>query len=176
RFCATRSLSATAGKAAAAGRGAGWKSTTSRRFGWPLNWPLSRATFRRFARPVTPERPGSSAGTPPRSKRPSAMAGRKPLPIWRRNATRQCEEIMLESVKIARRQSEIRQALAGLVATANPTADELRTFAAPDLEFRTSETRYRAALIREDTERRDAVAELETRSSHKWAALLAGLE
>ncbi len=83
---------------------------------------------------------------------------------------------MLDSVKIARRQSEIRQTLAGLVGKENPTADEVRSIEAMDLEFRQNETRYRAALICEDTERRDAGAELETRSDREWSEMMAGFE
>jgi HK97 family phage major capsid protein len=83
---------------------------------------------------------------------------------------------MLDSVKITRRQSEIRQALAGLVGKEKPTEDEVRNIEAMDLEFRSNETRYRAALICEDTERRDAGKELETRSGTEWAAMLAGFE
>lgn len=83
---------------------------------------------------------------------------------------------MLNSVKISRRQSEIRQALAGLVAKDKPTDDEVRSLEAMDLEFRQNETRYRAALIAEDTERRDAGAELETRAGGEWEALVAGFE
>ena len=83
---------------------------------------------------------------------------------------------MLDSVKITRRQSEIRQALAGLVGKETPSADELRNIEAMDSEFRSNETRYRAALICEDTERREAGAELETRSGKDWADLMAGFE
>ncbi|MDP2739061.1 MAG: phage major capsid protein [Pseudorhodobacter sp.] len=83
---------------------------------------------------------------------------------------------MLDSVKITRRQSEIRQALAGLVGKETPSADELRNVKALDLEFRSNETRYRAALICEDTERREAGAELETRSGTEWADMMAGFE
>lgn len=83
---------------------------------------------------------------------------------------------MLESVKITRRQSEIRQALAGLVGKEKPSDDEVRSIEAMDLEFRNNETRYRAALICEDTERREAGAELETRSGKEWADLMAGFE
>ena len=83
---------------------------------------------------------------------------------------------MLESVRIARRQSEIRQALAGLVGNTQPSEDEVRNIEALDLEFRQNETRYRAALICEDTERREAGAELETRSGAQWAELMAGFE
>ena len=83
---------------------------------------------------------------------------------------------MLTSVKIARRQSEIRQALATLVGNEKPTDDEVRTIEAMDVEFRQNETRYRAALISEDTERRDAGAELETRTGSQWDELVAGFE
>ncbi|WP_121630324.1 phage major capsid protein [Tropicibacter alexandrii] len=83
---------------------------------------------------------------------------------------------MLDSVKIARRQSEIRQSLAGLVGKEEPTQDEVRNIEALDMEFRTNETRYRAALIAEDTERREAGAELETRSDREWAEVMAGFE
>ena len=83
---------------------------------------------------------------------------------------------MLESVRIARRQSEIRQTLATLAAKPQPTEDETRQMEALDTEYRTNETRYRAALIAEDTERRDAGAELETRGGREWAELCAGVE
>ena len=43
---------------------------------------------------------------------------------------------MLDSVTITRRQSEIRQALAGLVGEEKPTSDEVRNIEAMDLEFR----------------------------------------
>ncbi len=83
---------------------------------------------------------------------------------------------MLESVKIARRQSEIRQTLAGLVGKSGATADEIRSMEAMDSEYRQNETRYRAALIAEDTERREAGADLETRSDREWQELLSGFE
>lgn len=83
---------------------------------------------------------------------------------------------MLESVKIQRRQSEIRQALADLVGKENPTEDETRSMSDLDAEFRTNETRYRAALIAEDTERREAGAELETREGKEWSDLVSGYE
>ena len=83
---------------------------------------------------------------------------------------------MLESVKIARRQSEIRQALAGLVGKEKPTDDETRAMEAQDVEYRSNETRYRAALIAEDTERREAGAELENRSEREYSDLVAGFE
>lgn len=83
---------------------------------------------------------------------------------------------MLDSVKIARRQSEIRQSLAELANKTDPSADEVRSMETLDTEYRTNETRYRAALIAEDTERREAGADLETRSGTEWDALVAGFE
>lgn len=83
---------------------------------------------------------------------------------------------MLESVKISRRQSEIRQQLTGLAAKATPSEDEVRSMDELDSEYRTNETRYRAALISEDTERREAGNELETRSEREWADLMGRFE
>lgn len=83
---------------------------------------------------------------------------------------------MLESVKIQRRQSEIRQALAALVGKDKPTDDETRAMEGMDAEYRSNETRYRAALIAEDTERRDAKGELETRGDKEYADLLKRFE
>jgi HK97 family phage major capsid protein len=83
---------------------------------------------------------------------------------------------MLASVQIARRQSEIRQSLSALVGKATPTEDETRSMEAMDAEYRANETRYRAALIAEDTERREAGADLETRSDRQFADLIAGFE
>lgn len=83
---------------------------------------------------------------------------------------------MLDSVKISRRQSEIRQALAGLVSKERPTEDETRQMDEFDREYRSNETRYRAALITEDEERREAKGELETRSDREWSEIMAGFE
>ncbi|KQB12434.1 phage major capsid protein [Rhodobacter capsulatus] len=83
---------------------------------------------------------------------------------------------MLESVKIARRQSEIRQKLAELAGKPTPTEDEIRSMEALDGEYRANETRYRAALIAEDTERREAGADLETRAGREWSELVAGFQ
>ena len=83
---------------------------------------------------------------------------------------------MLDSVKIARRQSEIRQELAGLVGKDKPTEDETRSMSELDTEYRSNETRFRAALVAEDTERREAGEELETRSDREWAETVAGFE
>lgn len=83
---------------------------------------------------------------------------------------------MLDSIKISRRQSEIRQNLAGLVGKTGPTEDETRSMEALDAEYRQNETRYRAALIAEDTERREAGADLETRSDRELAELVGRFE
>ena len=83
---------------------------------------------------------------------------------------------MLESVKIQRRQSEIRQSLAELVGKDDPTEDETRSMGALDKEYRQNETRYRAALIAEDEERREAGAELETREGREWSDMLGRYE
>jgi HK97 family phage major capsid protein len=83
---------------------------------------------------------------------------------------------MLDSVKIARRQSEIRQQLSTLAGKPQPTEDETRSMEALDAEYRTNETRYRAALIAEDGERREAGAQLETRAGAEWDSLVQGFE
>ncbi|MGJ3230248.1 MAG: phage major capsid protein [Oceanicaulis sp.] len=83
---------------------------------------------------------------------------------------------MLTSVKITRRQSEIRQKLAELVGKDTPSDDETREIETLDSEYRSNETRYRAALIAEDEERREAGEELETRGAKEWADMLAGFE
>lgn len=83
---------------------------------------------------------------------------------------------MLNSVKIARRQSEIRQQLAELVGKPDASADEVRAMETLDAEYRANEVRYRAALIAEDTERREAGADLETRSDREFAELMARFE
>lgn len=83
---------------------------------------------------------------------------------------------MLDSVKIARRQSEIRQTLSELVGKDKPSEDETRQMNEMDLEYRSNETRYRAALIAEDHERREAGADLETRSGREWSEIMAGFE
>ena len=83
---------------------------------------------------------------------------------------------MLESRKIELRRSEVRQELADLAAKEAPTEDELRRIGELDGEYRTLEARYRAALIAEDTERREAGAELETRDGAEWAEMLGQFE
>ncbi|MET4101609.1 hypothetical protein ABIE58_001030, partial [Roseovarius sp. MBR-78] len=83
---------------------------------------------------------------------------------------------MLDSVKIQRRQSEIRQALAEL-AGAETLTDETRSkMDAMDREYQDNERRFRAALISENEEREQAKGELETRSSREWSEMMAGFE
>lgn len=83
---------------------------------------------------------------------------------------------MLESAKIQRRMSEVRQELNTLSTKAGPTEDEIRSMDDLGKEYSTLETRYRAALIAEDEERREAGAELETRSDRERGELLAQFE
>lgn len=83
---------------------------------------------------------------------------------------------MLESVKIQRRQSEIRQALAALVGKDKPDENETRQMTELDTEYRSNETRYRAALVAEDEERREATDDLETRSDREYAELVGRFE
>lgn len=83
---------------------------------------------------------------------------------------------MLHSTKIQRRQSEIRQALADLVGKDQPSEEETRQMGALDLEYRSNEIKYRAALVAEDTERREAGADLETRSDRERAELVGKFE
>lgn len=83
---------------------------------------------------------------------------------------------MLESLKISRRQSEIRQKLASLAGKATPSEDEVREMDGLDKEYQSNEIRYRAALTSESTERRAAGAELETRSERQFSDLIAGFE
>lgn len=83
---------------------------------------------------------------------------------------------MLESLKITRRQSEIRQKLANLAGKEKPTEDETKEMDTLDKEYQTNEVRFRAALVAENTERRAAGAELETRTDRQFADLVAGFE
>ncbi|MDT0635047.1 phage major capsid protein [Spectribacter hydrogenoxidans] len=83
---------------------------------------------------------------------------------------------MLQSAQIARRQSEIRQQLAELAAKDSPGDDETRQMDELDREYRSNESRYRAALVAEDDERREAGAELETRTGSEWSTLVGQFE
>lgn len=79
---------------------------------------------------------------------------------------------MLQSTKITRRQSEIREELSTLAATEQPTDEQRSKMDTLDGEYRSNESRYRAALTAEDDERRDADKDLETRESRDWAGLV----
>ncbi len=83
---------------------------------------------------------------------------------------------MLESKKIELRRSEVRQQLATLAAKTEPTADELRSMETLSTEYNTLETRYRASLLAEDTERREAGRDLETRGDREWSDLVGKYE
>lgn len=83
---------------------------------------------------------------------------------------------MLTSTTIQRRQSEIRQNLSELVGKETPTEDETRSMETLDAEYRSNETRFRASLIAEDTERREAGAELESREDRERDDLLSQFE
>lgn len=83
---------------------------------------------------------------------------------------------MLTSIKIQRRQSEIRQELAKLAANDTPNDEETRALDTLDREYSTNETRLRAALIAEAEERREAREELETRQATEWRALIDAFE
>ena len=83
---------------------------------------------------------------------------------------------MLDSVRLQRRQSEIRQSLAELAGAETLTDETRAKIDSLDREYQDGERRYRAALIAEDTERREAGADLETRSGRQWDDLVAGFE
>ncbi|GAW36626.1 phage capsid family protein [Roseovarius sp. A-2] len=83
---------------------------------------------------------------------------------------------MLTSKKLELRRSEIRQSLAQLANIENPSEDEVRKMGDLDTEYRAKETQYRAALVSEDDERREAGAELETRSDKEWAEMAGRFE
>jgi hypothetical protein len=83
---------------------------------------------------------------------------------------------MLESTRIQRRQSEIRERLSALVGKSDATDDEIREMETLDQEFRGNETKYRAALIAEDEQREQAKGELETREGKEWADLIGQYE
>lgn len=83
---------------------------------------------------------------------------------------------MLLSTQLSRRQSEIRQTLAEL-AGAETLTDETRSkIDALDKEYQDGERKFRAALITEDEERREAGQELETREGRQWDELVSGYE
>lgn len=83
---------------------------------------------------------------------------------------------MLQSAQISKRQSEIRQSLADLAGKETPNEDEVRSMDELDKEYRSNESRFRAALTAEDEERRDAGKELETREGKEWDDLIGRFE
>jgi HK97 family phage major capsid protein len=83
---------------------------------------------------------------------------------------------VLESVKIQKRQSEVRQQLAVLAGKEKPSDDEVRSMSELDKEYGVLEQRFRASLIAEDQERKDAKGELETRGDKEYAELICRFE
>lgn len=83
---------------------------------------------------------------------------------------------MLTSTAITRRQSEVRQRLAELAGETAPTDEQRNELESLEREYGVNETRYRAALIAEDDERRDAGEELETREGREFDDLVAKFE
>ena len=83
---------------------------------------------------------------------------------------------MLTSKKLELRRSEIRQSLSELANITDPDQAALDKITALDNEYRAKETQYRAALISEDDERRDAGAVLESRSETEWADMASRFE
>ncbi|MEO1318345.1 MAG: phage major capsid protein [Pseudomonadota bacterium] len=75
-----------------------------------------------------------------------------------------------------KRQSEIREELSGLVAKPELSEDETRSMTNLEAEYGQNEARYRAALVAEDDERREAGRELETREGRQWDELIGGFE
>lgn len=83
---------------------------------------------------------------------------------------------MLESERIQSRNSEIREQVAGLTGKSNLSEEETRSLDSLTAEYRQNESKYRAALIQEDAERREAGQELESRQASEWADLVSGYE
>lgn len=83
---------------------------------------------------------------------------------------------MLDSVKVARRQSEIRQALAEMAGQETLTDETRAKMDTLDREYQDNERRYRAHLISEAEEREKAKGELETRSDREWGDMMRGFE
>jgi HK97 family phage major capsid protein len=83
---------------------------------------------------------------------------------------------MLQSTTIQRKQSEIRQQLAELAGAESLTDETRAKIDDLDRQYQDGERRYRAALIAEDQERREAGADLETRSDREWSDMLGRFE
>lgn len=82
----------------------------------------------------------------------------------------------MESRRIELRWSEVRQELATLAANDAPGETGIRRMGELDTEYRTLEVRFRAALVAEDTERREAGADLETREGRARDDLVGAFE
>jgi HK97 family phage major capsid protein len=83
---------------------------------------------------------------------------------------------MLTSKKLELRRSEIRENLSELAGIENPSADEIRKIGELDTEYRAKETQYRAALISEEEERKQAGAEIESRQETEWRNMVDDFE
>ena len=83
---------------------------------------------------------------------------------------------MLDSVKIQRRQSEIRQSLAELAGAETLTEETRSKMDSLDQEYQDGERKFRAALINEEEESEKAKGELETSGAQEWADMMAGYE
>jgi HK97 family phage major capsid protein len=149
-----------------AARVVGWRWITLSRFARTLSWRLNRATCKRSVLRVTRRKPGLSAGIPPLVL--NALHGAIMSSKRRKH--------MLTSVKVAKRQSEIRQSLAELSGAETLTDETRSKIDTLDQEYQDNERRFRAALIAEDQERREAGADLETRSDREWSDMLTGFE
>ena len=83
---------------------------------------------------------------------------------------------MLLSTKLELRRSEIRQELATLAAKETPTEEETSQMTALDTEYRQAEQRYRAAIIAEDEERKEAGEEFKFKEDREFSELVDGFE
>lgn len=83
---------------------------------------------------------------------------------------------MLDSMKITRRQSEVRQTLAELAGAETLTDETRAKIDSLDREYQDNERKYRVALINETEERNQAKGELETRSGTEWAEMMGKFE
>ena len=83
---------------------------------------------------------------------------------------------MLLSQKIQRRQSEIREQLSVIAGVEKPNEEQRSELGALDSEYTTNEARYRAALIAEDTERRQADNAMGEGKVNEWSELVGKFE
>jgi len=83
---------------------------------------------------------------------------------------------MLDSMKLTRRQSEIRQHIAELAGAESLTDETRSKLDAFDKEYQDNERKFRAALILENEEREKAKGDLETRSDREFSEMMQGFE